>query len=41
VRPALPRDRFLILIECADEREQVRLLERFFTEGIPCRALVS
>ena len=43
----LPRDlpppavQFLILVECADEQDQVRLLQRFFTEGIPCRALVS
>jgi hypothetical protein len=38
---APPVDQFLILVECADERDQVRLLQRFFAEGIPCRALVS
>jgi hypothetical protein len=38
---APPTDQFLILVECADEQDQVRLLQRFFAEGIPCRALVS
>jgi hypothetical protein len=38
---AAPVDRFLILVECAGEQEQVRLLQRFIAEGIPCRALVS
>jgi hypothetical protein len=38
---AAPADQFLILVECADEQDQVRLLQRFFAEGIPCRALVS
>jgi hypothetical protein len=38
---APPVDKFLILVECADEQDQVRLLQRFFAEGIPCRALVS
>ena len=32
---------YLVLITCADEAEQVRLLERFTTEGIACKALVS
>jgi hypothetical protein len=36
-----PKEKFLILVECADEAEQVRLLQRFANEGIPCRALVS
>jgi hypothetical protein len=36
-----PADQFMILVTCADEQDQVRLLKRFFTEGIPCRALVS
>ena len=35
------KEQFLILVECADEAEQVRLLERFTAEGILCRALVS
>jgi hypothetical protein len=34
-------DQFLILVECDNESEQVRLLERFQKEGIRCRALVS
>src|SRR5262249_3323731 len=36
-----PTEQFLILVECADEQDQVRLLQRFFHEGIPCRALIS
>jgi hypothetical protein len=36
-----PQEQFLILLECANEAEQVRLLQRFYDEGIPCRALVS
>jgi hypothetical protein len=38
--PAL-REQFLVLIECTDEPMQVRLLERFRAEGLPCRALLS
>jgi hypothetical protein len=34
-------ERFLILIECASEAEQVRLLSRFHSEGLRCRALIS
>jgi hypothetical protein len=34
-------DQFLILVECADESEQVHLLERWHAEGISCRALIS
>jgi hypothetical protein len=32
---------FLILIECADEREQTDLLRRFQEQGLKCRALLS
>ena len=32
---------FLVLIECPNEEEQVRLLERFAGEGLKCRALIS
>jgi hypothetical protein len=39
-RQALP-DQFLILIYCASEAEQVRLLSRFQAEGVRCRALIS
>lgn len=35
------RDQFLVLVECTDEAEQVRLLTRFQEEGLRCRALVS
>jgi hypothetical protein len=34
-------ERFLILVECADEAEQVGLLERWQAEGISCRTLIS
>jgi hypothetical protein len=37
----VPEPKFLILVDCADEAEQVRLLTRFQQEGISCRALVS
>jgi hypothetical protein len=43
-----PRDRsasipeqFLVLVECADESTQIELLERFQSEGLKCKALVS
>lgn len=32
---------YLILIECADEQEQVELLERFQREGLKCQAKVA
>ena len=32
---------YAILIECSDEEEQKRLLERFTQEGLKCRALIS
>lgn len=31
--------KFMILVECEDEDEQVALLERFIDEGIACKAL--
>jgi hypothetical protein len=34
-------ERFLILITCRDEREQVELLRVFQEEGLTCRALLS
>jgi hypothetical protein len=34
-------EQFLILIECADERSQRELLQRFQQEGLKCKALVS
>jgi hypothetical protein len=32
---------FVILVTCRDERQQVELLERFHTEGLECRAILS
>ena len=32
---------YLVVITCPNEQEQVRLLERFSTEGLECKALVS
>jgi hypothetical protein len=34
-------ERFLILVHCAGEAEQLRLLARFEAEGLLCRALIS
>jgi hypothetical protein len=34
-------EQYLILVKCCDERHQVELLERFHTEGMDCRALLS
>ena len=31
----------LVVITCADEAQQIALLERFMAEGLPCKALVS
>ncbi len=40
--PAPPlADQFLIVIECADEAEQVRLLRRFAREGLKCQAKLA
>jgi ParB-like chromosome segregation protein Spo0J len=39
--PPQQPEQFLILIECPDEQEQVRLLERLQGEGLSCRALMS
>jgi hypothetical protein len=35
------REQYMVLIECADERMQMALLERFHAEGLECRALIS
>jgi hypothetical protein len=35
------RDQFLILVECRDEEHQVELLEKFQSEGLACKALLS
>jgi hypothetical protein len=34
-------EQFLILVECADEKEQIVLLERFQGEGLKCKPLLS
>jgi hypothetical protein len=34
-------DVFMVIITCADEADQVRMLERFAAEGLTCKALVS
>jgi hypothetical protein len=34
-------ERFLVLIECKDEAQQVELLQRFNGEGLQCRAIVG
>jgi hypothetical protein len=36
-----PPGRFLVLVECADEAQQVELLQRFGAEGLRCRAMFS
>jgi len=36
-----PAERFLVLIECADEAQQIELLQRFNGEGLRCRAIVG
>jgi hypothetical protein len=36
-----PVEQFLILVTCRNEFHQVELLEKFQSEGIPCRGLVS
>ena len=34
-------DQWLVLITCESEQEQADLLERFLTEGLKCKALIS
>ena len=34
-------EKFLIVIECQDEKHQVQLLQKLQDQGISCRALVS
>ena len=36
-----PAEQWLILIECGDEAEQRRLLERFQADGLRCKPLMS
>jgi hypothetical protein len=39
-KAAIP-EQFLILVECADEKQQRELLERFQVDGLTCKALLS
>ena len=32
---------FIVLLACRDEKQQVELRERFWAEGLECKALVS
>ena len=36
-----PAEQFLVLVECADEEQQVELLHRFQDEGLRCRAILG
>jgi hypothetical protein len=35
------REQFLILVECRDEQHQAELLQKFHSEGLSCKALLS
>lgn len=37
----LPPEEWQIVIECDDERQQIRLLEQLQSEGLKCRALIG
>jgi hypothetical protein len=43
VRPGIVDvpEQWLVLVTCRDEKQQVELLERFRSQGVECRALVS
>src|SRR5262249_61984440 len=34
-------ERFVVMIECRDEKQQVELLTRFHKEGLECKAIVT
>jgi hypothetical protein len=34
-------DQYMVLVMCADEKQQMELLERFAGEGLACKALLS
>ncbi len=45
-KPPVPEARavapqFFVLVECADEQQQVELLQRFHAEGLRCKAILS
>ncbi len=37
----LPPEQFFVLVECADEAEQLELLKRFEAEGLKCQAKLA
>jgi hypothetical protein len=39
--PGKDTEQYLVLVDCANEREQVALLRRFQSEGLKCKALMS
>jgi ParB-like chromosome segregation protein Spo0J len=39
--PPAVKEQYLILVTCADEQQQIELLDRFQQEGLPCKALLS
>jgi hypothetical protein len=39
--PQTVPEQFMILVMCTDEKHQLKLLERFQAEGLPCKALLS
>jgi hypothetical protein len=38
---AMPPEQFFVLVECADEAEQIALLRRFEEEGLKCQAKLA
>jgi hypothetical protein len=34
-------EQYMLLVLCADEKQQLALLERFQAEGLECKALLS
>ena len=40
-REVQPVEKFVIIVDCANEQEQVKLLRKFRNEGLTCKALLS
>lgn len=38
---SIPDARYCIMIECADEAQQLQMLEKFAAEGLLCRSMIS
>jgi hypothetical protein len=36
-----PPTQYYVLVTCNDEKDQVRMLERFVAESVECRAIVG